>query len=221
MTASLRLWVTRTPPQAQETAERLRAMGHQPVVAPLLDWRMIEGAVLNLAAADGLAFTSRNAVDAFCRLTQRRDLPVLAVGDSTAEAARAAGFDAVESAGGDLGDLAALIARRGLSRIVHPGPREAAGDLPGATPVAIYETYETGQAAPPGLDGVLIHSPKAGRALAKALERGGAEGLCAYAISKAAAAPLASLKFQLVAVAQYPNEQALLKLIGDTNQSKA
>lgn len=210
---SLRLWVTRTPPQAEETAARLRALGHDPVVAPVLDWRPIEDVDLDLDTADALAFTSRNAVAAFSGLSGRRDVAVFAVGDATALAARAAGFVNVRSADGDLTDLAALIAEVRPGRVLHPGPREAAGELPGARSVAIYETTETGQPAPDGIDGVLVHSPKAARAVADALAGGKAEGLFAYAISQAAAAPLHALNFRRVAVAQYPNETALLKLI--------
>ena len=53
-----------------------------------------------------------NGARALARATQRRDLPVLAVGDATARAAREAGFESVTSAGGDVGDLAPLAAAR-------------------------------------------------------------------------------------------------------------
>ena len=53
-----------------------------------------------------LAFTSVNGVAAFAALTPRRDRPVFAVGDATAQAAHDAGFADVLSASGDLRDLA-------------------------------------------------------------------------------------------------------------------
>lgn len=218
---SLRLWVTRTAPLADETAARLRALGHQPVTAPVLDWRIIEDAALDLGSTDALAFTSQNAVAAFARLSPRRDLPVFAIGDATAQASRSQGFADVRSAGGDVADLAALIAEARPGRVLHPGPRQAAGELPGVRAVIVYETVDSARAAPQAIDGVVVHSPRAARAVARALAGGKADGLLAYAISEAAASPLRALNFRHVAVAPYPNEAALLKLIGDTRDEGA
>lgn len=217
----MRIWVTRTEPQAHETAERLRAMGHEPVVAPVL-------AVLPMAAdlaltdVAGLVFTSRNGVSAFTALSARRDLPVYAVGGATALDARAAGFEEVHSAEGDVEALAYLIASRPPGGILlHAGAREPAGDLAGALAsagvslrtVPIYETVETNVAPPEGVEAVLIHSPRAARAVAAALAGRSATGLSAFAISEAAAAPISHAIFGRVAVAPYPNEQALLNLL--------
>src|SRR5690606_18555276 len=61
-------------------------------------------------------------------------LPVYAVGDATAQAARAAGFDTVESAGGDVVALAALVAERlspGGGSLLHVAGSQTAGDLAG------------------------------------------------------------------------------------------
>jgi uroporphyrinogen-III synthase len=77
----------------------------------------------------------------------------------------------------------------------------------------IYESVQTGVDIPQALDGVLIHSPKAARAVAKMLSRDQASGLTLFAISPAAAAPLAATGFSRVAVAPRPNESALLDLI--------
>ena len=68
---------------------------------------------------------------AFAALTPDRTHAVFAVGDATAEAARAAGFDRVQSAGGDLSRLAALLLAQGpgIGPLLVPGAREPAGDL--------------------------------------------------------------------------------------------
>ena len=57
-----------------------------------------------------MLFTSSNGVRAFAELSPRRDLPAFAVGDATAAAALAAGFTQFKSAGGDVRDLARLVA---------------------------------------------------------------------------------------------------------------
>lgn len=174
-----------------------------------------------------LAFTSGNGVAAFAALTPQRGLPVFAVGDATAAAARDAGFNAVRSAAGDLGDLAGLIAAAGLEgRVLVPGAREPSGDLPSvlaervgagrvtAEALAVYAAVETGVASPGRWDEVLIHSRRAALALAR---RGAdvARGRRAVVISAAAAGPLAALPFREIRVAGAPTETALLEALGN------
>jgi uroporphyrinogen-III synthase len=87
--------------EALVTAERLRAMGYDAIVAPLLEVQMVSvGAVDGF---DGVVATSGNALAALSCCT---GLPLLAVGDATAARARAAGFRQVFSAGGDAATLA-------------------------------------------------------------------------------------------------------------------
>jgi uroporphyrinogen-III synthase len=217
----LRVWVTRTEPQAQDTAERLRDLGHEAAVAPVL---MVRGLPINIDL-DGfaaLAFTSRNAVAAFARTCPRRDLPVFVTGPGTAADAQAAGFAEVISADGDVSDLAALIVQaRPAGKVLHAAAVERAGDLAGELARAgvqvrtlpVYETVETGVAAPQGIDAVLIHSPRAARAVASVMRPDEAATIAAFCISEAAAAPISYSNFRRVAVAPYPNEQALLKLL--------
>lgn len=218
----MRVWVTRTEPGASDTARALRQAGHEPVVAPVLAVRPITDVDLDLSGVAALAFTSRNGAAAFAALCPRRDLPVFATGEGTAAVARALGFTDVVSADGDVAALASLIAKASPGLVLHAGAREAAGDLMGdlaragveARAVAVYETVVTGVAAPDAIDAVLIHSPRAARAVAVTLAEGREERhLALFAISPAAAQPLAASKFQPVAVAPYPNEAALLKLL--------
>lgn len=221
----MRLWVTRTEPGALATAGRLAALGHAPVVAPLLRIEPLAPEIA-LDGVAALAFTSPNGVAAFARLNPRRDLPVFAVGDATAEAATAAGFAAVRSAGGDVHDLTELIATaRPSGPVLHAGAREPAGDLVGALDergvaarsVAVYAAVPApGEAglkalAEGRLDGVLIHSPRAARRLVEAAPA--ARDLPAYCISPAAAAPLIAAGFGRAAAAPFPDEASLLKLI--------
>src|SRR5229473_1898951 len=89
-------------------------------------------AALSLRGVQAVLFTSANGARAFARATARRDLAVIAVGDATARTARALGFADIASAGGDVGDLAALVAarldpRRGA--LLHAAGSVVAGDL--------------------------------------------------------------------------------------------
>ena len=87
----MRIWITRAEPGASRTAEKLRALGHEPVVAPLLQARPLPGEI-GLTGVGALAFTSANGVNAFAERSPERSLPVFAVGDATAAAAHKAGF---------------------------------------------------------------------------------------------------------------------------------
>jgi len=211
----VRVWVTRARPGAERTAGRLAALGFTPLVVPLLEIRPFD-VTIDLTGVEILAFTSLNGVAAFAARSGDRSLPVLAVGDATAEAARDAGFTQVRSDGGDLGALAALIRQEaaGLS-ILHPCAAEPAGDLAGAVgdgakvrAVPVYGAQETGAAPPEDWDAVLFHSPRAARAL-PAVTRGGV----AVALSPAVAAPLSDRGFAAVHIATAPTETALLEAL--------
>lgn len=228
----MRIWVTRTQPEAEATAGRLRALGHAPLTAPVLEVRELPGEI-DLRRVGALAFTSRNGVAAFAARHADRSLPVFAVGASTEAAARGSGFADVVSGDGDVLALAELIAARhdpARGHILHPSAAEPAQDLAGALRrrgvkarrQPLYETVPLPlakavaaalSAEPVEIDAVLAHSPRAARRLAELLEgRADTRGLIALCISPAAAEPLAGLDLQEIRVAQFPNEASLLKL---------
>lgn len=224
----LRLWVTRTQPQAEATAARLRALGHAPVVAPVLEVRSVTVDPARLVGADALAFTSQAAVAAFAAQSPERGLPVFVVGEATAAAARAAGFAQVTppAAGGDVRALADQIAgaARRPAALLNPTARAPAADLPAllaergisARGVVIYETAPTPLAgAPVGIDGVLIHSARAAEQVALRVAPALAATLSLYALSDAAAAGLRNLGFARILVAEHPDEAALLRRLAD------
>ena len=210
--------MTRAEPGAARTADRLTALGFQPVVAPLLAVRRIAQAAPDLTGIAALAFTSRNGVEAFAGLSGERALPVFAVGDATADAARGAGFEDVRSAGGALEDLARLLCEEAHGAVLVPGALAPAGDLPArlagrveARTLPVYEAAPTGAPAPRAFDAVLVQSPRGAQALAAL---GPFAGQVAVAISQAAAAPLTDASGLDVRVAQRPDEPALLQALG-------
>lgn len=224
-----RIWITRAQPAADATAERVRAMGHDAVVAPLLAVRPLTDVQADLRGVAALAFTSANGVRAFADLSGERSLKVFAVGAATAKAARAAGFKSVLSADGDVEALAdGIAARRGELRgvVLHPGAAEPAGDLSGALEkhgvearrLILYETApvslgEAEVAALGSSDAVLLHSPRAAQVLAKLLKTHPAPQLRALGLSKAVVKPLARTRLAGKAFPPFPLEAALLNLI--------
>ncbi|WP_447911175.1 uroporphyrinogen-III synthase [Brevundimonas bullata] len=222
-----RVWITRAQPGATRTAARLTALGFDPIVAPLLTLRPLPEALSaapDLSNVAALTFTSPNGVAAFAALVPApllRDRPVFAVGDATAEAARAAGFHDARSAAGDVHDLARLIATSPIQGLIlAPGAREPAGDLPALLPnhniqrLPVYAAEETDATPPADFDAVLVHSPRAARALAAILTHQAAAQRLAVCISAAAAAPLAALGFAEIRTADAPDEASMLTALG-------
>ena len=225
------IWITRARPGALATAERVRGLGFEPVVAPLLNLRALGDGPIDLAGVGAIAFTSPNAVTAFAARSAARSPPVFAVGDATAAAAREAGFAAVVSAEGDVNALAREIAARAgtfIGAVLHPAAAEPAGDLAGelavlgieARTLAVYETVAAAlspsvRAQIPRFHAVLLHSPKAAWRLAAILGRIEAPRLHVCCLSPAVAAPLRGLDPRRLRVAALPNEDALLNLLLD------
>jgi uroporphyrinogen-III synthase len=224
-----RIWITRTQPGADATAERVRAMGHEAIIAPLLAVHRVDNVEINLKGVAALAFTSANGVRAFAEQCGERELRVFAVGAATAQAARAAGFHTVLSADGDVEALAeGIAARRSQMRgaVLHPGAAEPAGDLAGALEKHGVEArrailYETGpvqlsEAEAQMLvraDAALLHSPRAAKVLAAVLKAHPAPKMRALGLSKAVIRPLARTPMAAKAFPPFPLEAALLNLI--------
>ncbi|MCJ7994377.1 uroporphyrinogen-III synthase [Rhizobium cremeum] len=113
----MRVLVTRPEPSATRTAERLRRLGHVPVVLPLAravhDVQAVGAALASPHVA--IAVTSAEAVRALEEMGSdaispyREDL-FFAVGNASAEAARQLGFRRILAGDGDGAALAAIIA---------------------------------------------------------------------------------------------------------------
>lgn len=225
----VRLLVTRPEPDASETAARLNALNIETVVDPLL---IAETLTTTLPPATGfaaLAVTSANALRALHdrgELPRLLKLPLYAVGDRTAAAARDFGFADVVSAGGDFGDLVALLAKAGIAGpVLYPAAKQQAGDLakalaPHGVMVITVPVYAMNPAPRLGettdfrtLDGALFYSRRTAQtfvALAEpAAERTRLGVLC---LSEAVAEPLIAAHFVRVSLADRPSEEAMMAL---------
>lgn len=217
-----RIAITRAQPEADRTAEKLRALGADAVVAPLLEVKD-RAFDADIAGMQALLFTSANGVRATARKITDRALPALAVGDATARAARDAGFQDVRSAGGDVAALSAL-ANGSLNpkggTLLYLSGADVAADLVGwliaagftATRRIVYEARVV--PALPAVysqpfDIIAFHSARAARAFA-ALGAPNAARMSAACISDAvAAAAGAKVKWGRVIVASAPQDEAL------------
>jgi uroporphyrinogen-III synthase len=234
----MRLLVTRPEPDARREAERLAARGHHPVLAPLLEIEFVRAAPLSLAGAQGLVVTSRNALPALAAhpdLGAALRLPLYAVGDATAEAARDLGFAEVMAGPGTAKELAALIARdvapeRGP--LVHLAGETLAFDLEAALAAqgvtvrkaVLYRAVPAKTLPPEALDliagaraeGVVLMSPRTARTFAALIAKHGlvtqAKSLVCYCLSEAVAEGVAPLGCE-VRVAARPREEDVLALL--------
>ena len=231
-----RILITRPREDAEPLAAELVRRGFTPLVQPMLEIRTLEGPPLNLEGVQALLCTSANGVRATAARTTRRDLPVLAVGDATARAARDAGFAQVESAGGDVESLARLAAGRldpAAGRLLHAAGTAVAGDLAGdlgraGFTVERHVLYaaepvtELGHDAVQGLyagtiDAVLFFSPRTGRSFVKVVQKAGLAdrlgGVVALCLSEAVGTAVRTVDWQAIHVARQPDQAALLDLL--------
>lgn len=229
----MRLLVTRPEPDNERTAEALRALGHEVLLAPLLRIEALANADLGQAPWAAILLTSANGARAVAQHPRRGELlklPVLAVGRSSAEAARAAGFTDVTSADGDARDLARLAAKRfaGASApLLYLAGEDRSGEMAVAGlavhTVVIYRAAqavkfpdEVREALNRGtIDGVLHFSR---RSVESYLECGRATGAVAVApthfcLSARAAEPLRRAGAAHIQVAAHPDEASLLALV--------
>ena len=118
--------VTRPEPGASATAARLRVMGFAPQVAPLLTIGPLAAVLPPADALRAIVVASQHALPALP--ATHHGVPLFAVGDATAAAARCQGFTQVGSAGGDAAALAVLVARNlspgGLPLLLAAGQRQ-------------------------------------------------------------------------------------------------
>ena len=233
----MRVLVTRPEDDAHETAARLKALGHVPIVAPMISIKFIDGPDIDLARVQALIATSSNGVRALARRTRRRDIALFAVGRQTARAARQEGFAQVHSGDGDAVALANVVASSvgsGTGTLIHATGSEASGALVAGltekgfdvrravlydTPAVVSLPSAAADALRDGsLDAALFFSQRTARIFSERVTEAGLAPQCANllaaCISAAAVQGLSPLKFQEIRIAPAPNQDALLARLG-------
>src|SRR5947209_1344290 len=202
-----RLLVLRPQPGASATVAKARERGLDPIVVPCFGIQPVAWQALEPPSFDGLLLTSANAVRHGGEgLHALRGLKVYAVGETTAEAAREAGFDvaAVGEAGVDrlLGSIGPELKLLHLCGADRTAPKQARQAI---TPLVVYRSIRLPapdlSSAVAGV--VLVHSPRAGARLAELVRDRGS--VTVAAISGAAADAVGS-GWRAVEAAKHPND---------------
>jgi uroporphyrinogen-III synthase len=205
-----RVLVLRPEPGASATVERARQRGLDAVAVPLFEVKPVAWEVPDPGAFDALLLTSANAVrHGGPGLAALRGLPVYAVGEATAEAARTAGF--MIAATGDAGVERLLGSIDPDLKLLHLAGEERTETAGKLTSVTVYRAREIERPDLSAAAGaaVLIHSPRAGRRLAELV--GVRDAVAIVAISAAAAEAVGS-GWEIVESAPQPTDEALLAL---------
>jgi uroporphyrinogen-III synthase len=235
--------VTRPSPDDETTAAALRAKGYQAIKAPMLRFEAVAFQDDADARFGAVIVTSANAlrgIEPHLAGSRLLKLPLFAVGEPTAEAARRAGFAKVSSAKGDAGALRELVLAsvrakelKKASPLLYLAGADLARDLAGelgerGLTVITHSTYrmipvtslprETSEAfAANGVEAVLHYSRRSARAFLEAARAAGVE-ISALAvpqccISDAVAAIVRDAGATQVLAARSPDENALLEAL--------
>jgi uroporphyrinogen-III synthase len=208
-----RVLVLRPEPGASATVAKARERGLDAFAVPLFEIESIEWSAQEPNQFDGLLLTSANAVrSAGERLSELRSLPVYAVGEATAEAAREVGFDIAATGNAGVGRLLASIDP--VLKLLHlcgEDRRVVSASNQQITPIVVYRSKPI---VDPDLSVArnavaLIHSPRSGHRFADLADNRGS--IVIAAISEAAADAVGG-GWMTIEVATSPNDDALLAL---------
>ena len=210
----MKVLVLRPQPGADETAARARALGLEPLVAPLFTVKPLAWTAPDPADFDAVMLTSASAArQAAEGLKPFLRLPCYAVGEATAAAAREAGFADVHVGPDDGSSLLLMMAEEEVRAVLHPCGRDhLALDLPGVaiTRIPVYAA-EAAESLPGEAEGLLalLHSPRAASLFAGLVEDKSRVRIAAISARTARAA---GEGWQGVAIAPRPRDVALLEL---------
>lgn len=209
------LLVLRPEPGASATAMTARAMGCEVVVAPLFKIRPLAWE-MPARKPWALLMTSANAARSGGNaLTDLMDLPVYAVGEATAAAARQVGFARIVTGDGDAAAIVSRAAADGMTYLLHLSGREHRAVTHRGVTIdrRILYTADPVKQLPDAARALLpdvvalLHSPRAATLFARLV--GERSGVRIAAISEATRAA-AGGGWQADAVAEVPTDASLL-----------
>lgn len=167
----MRILVTRPEESSAELVERLRALGHEPVVCPLVRIEPLGDGPVDVTGYDWVVVTSRTGAAELARRASGPLPRVAAIGPGTAAALAENGIAAALVP--DVSTQEGLVAAfpRPTGRVLFAGAEGARRVLAAALAadfVALYRTVEAPPAVLPAADVAVVASPSAARALAVA-----------------------------------------------------
>ena len=212
-----RVLVLRPEPGASATVERARQRGLEAIALPLFE---IEPVIWNAPEAsgfDGLLLTSANAVRfGGDQLKDLRGLPVYAVGPSTAEAAREAGFDIASTGGAGvdrlLGSIDPELKLLHLAGEDRREPDDAKQQIQ-VVPVYRSKAHDNVHVRPAEGCVAMVHSARAAERFGELVNSSGIDRMTiAIAAISPDAASAAGEGWAAVEATDEPNDDALLAL---------
>jgi len=232
----MKILVTRPLEESRATAKALGDLGYDAHIAPMFEIILCADSAPIKSNTQGIIFTSKTAVRAFCENHATRDLPAWCVGDETESAAKQAGFGTTHSADGDSIALGRKLIeeydpKRGtLIRIAGdntPGKlddllREKGFNLERHTlyqvrPIERFDEATATLIAQKAIDGVMFFSPFTAQIFTGCAAKAGLAEACraltAWCISDETARALGALPFRHRIVAPRPTRSALLSLL--------
>jgi uroporphyrinogen-III synthase len=233
---TLSLIITRPQEDAEPLANELAALGVKSLLAPLLSIEVSGTKTPDLTNVQALLLTSANGVRAFTNLSKERKIPLYAVGHASALAAQKAGFNNVESAGGDVKTLAELVCEKLDFRdgaVLHIAGSMLAGDLAGILVqngfdyrrIQLYHAKKVPDLPQQCLvaikntlvNGVVLYSPRTAKAFIDLLIKAEIDDstlqLSAFCLSEAVAAKIVAYDWANIVVAKTPDQAALIKSV--------
>lgn len=213
-----RILILRPQPGADATARKVKEAGFEPLLLPLFAVEKLAWSPPDPARFDSLMLTSANAARmAGPGLSLYANLPLYCVGAATARAAELAGLTISRIAGPDGAALVHAMVEAGRLRALHLAGRDTRALPPSAMQIeriAVYDSVEQ-DADLAGLvqDGAIIfvHSPRAGRSLARRIHPDQRRQLHIIAISENARTACGT-GWQSSAAAAEPDDSAMLAL---------
>jgi uroporphyrinogen-III synthase len=134
--------VTRPEEDAWQLAAKLKALGHVPMIMPLLKIVARPNIKIPNKVYQAICLTSANGVRSLSDITNIELIPVVAVGAQTLVAARKAGFLNVVAEGGDVSGLVSYIEKtyhQSSGPILYVSGAETSGDLEGKLRLAGFQ----------------------------------------------------------------------------------
>jgi uroporphyrinogen-III synthase len=217
--------VVRPAPGDARTLARLAARGIAAESIPLFAVRPVAWIPPDPRDFDAVLLTSANALrHGGSGLDVLRHLPVVAVGEATATAARAAGFAVALTGDGDVARVGAAAEACGLGRLLHLAGRDRMAA--GTAAITVYASDAL--PVPPGVAArfagatVLLHSARAAAAVAALVDRDGVDrGSVRLAAFSPAVAAAVGAGWRSVAIAARPADSALIEAAIDQRPPRA
>lgn len=221
--------ITRPTEDAENISKLVKQRGFQVTCEPFLEISIMDKPLNDLDMFGGVIFTSRNGVRAFCKNTTNRYLTAWTVGDSTRDLAIEMGFKDVQSAAGDLEALEVLLDDEFCEdELLYVRAQHVSRDFErdGVREIILYDAEIKREISPDiqnlikegTLSHVLFFSKRTAEGfvkLAKAhqLEAGLSEtkALC---LGASMVESLSVLPWKAVEVAEKPNRDSLLAILG-------